>query len=613
MKYDAFEFDMPWRPNYEARACVGWAVAALASAGVHLTTALPPEPFYWMTAICAGMGAMRLPAALSHGKLKSNLDGRELQFMDLKQMQETVKKHKDSLYLGRGFEWENRHIQRAFELLKRDVSTLASKPVRRNKSAQTLNMGHKWIHGLEPDEKDLYQPLKHTEGHTLILGTTGAGKTRCFDLLISQCINAGEAVISIDPKGDFDLRDKQRALCDALGQSDRFVYFHPAFPEESVRIDLLANFSEPSELATRIAALIPSETGMDPFVSFGWMALNTLVNAMLLIDNQPSLVKLKHYLDSGTDGLLYQAVMAYGKQINDKHEADVQSMFETVSMHDMRKRAQLAKKYYHTILYPKKSSTALDSLIAMNDHDRAHLGKMIATLMPILAMLTSGNLEKLLSPDHTDLNDTRPILDSSSIINQGKVLYVGLNSLTDKMVGSAIGSLLLSDMTAVAGNRYNYGVNLRPVNLFVDEAAEVINDPCIALLNKGRGALFRLFVASQTIADFSARLGSEDKATQVLANLNNVIALRLVEPKTAEFVTAALPKTRVKYVMRTQGQNSHGDEPILHGGNQGERLMEEEIDLVPYQLLSMLPDLEYFGRVSGGRVIKGRIPILKIA
>lgn len=31
------------------------------------------------------------------------------------------------------------------------------------------------------------------------------------------------------------------------------------------------------------------------------------------------------------------------------------------------------------------------------------------------------------------------------------------DSLTDAMVGSAIGSLFLSDLTAVAGDRYNYG------------------------------------------------------------------------------------------------------------------------------------------------------------
>jgi hypothetical protein len=36
----------------------------------------------------------------------------------------------------------------------------------------------------------------------------------------------------------------------------------------------------------------------------------------------------------------------------------------------------------------------------------------------------------------------------------------------------------------------------RPVNVFVDEAAKVINDPFIQALNKGRGAKIRLFTDS---------------------------------------------------------------------------------------------------------------------
>src|SRR5690606_39057715 len=131
----------------------------------------------------------------------------------------------------------------------------------------------------------------------------------------------------------------------------------------------------------------------------------------------------------------------------------------------------------------------------------------------------------------------------------------------------AIGSLCLSDMTAVAGDRYNFGVDNRPVNVFVDEAAEVLNNPFIRLLNKGRGALLRLIVATQTIADFAARLGSKDKATQVLGNINNMIALRVLDQETQEYFSAGLPTTRVNYVMRTQGQNTDGSEPILHGGN----------------------------------------------
>ncbi|MGZ8157631.1 MAG: TraM recognition domain-containing protein [Methylobacter sp.] len=65
--------------------------------------------------------------------------------------------------------------------------------------------------------------------------------------------------------------------------------------------------------------------------------------------------------------------------------------------------------------------------------------------------------------------------------------------------------------------------------MFVDEAAEVINDPFIHVLNKGRGAKIRLFIATQTFADFTARTGSQDKARQVLGNVNNLIALCIMD------------------------------------------------------------------------------------
>ncbi|HDC1593814.1 TPA: hypothetical protein O7V63_004977, partial [Salmonella enterica] len=44
--------------------------------------------------------------------------------------------------------------------------------------------------------------------------------------------------------------------------------------------------------------------------------------------------------------------------------------------------------------------------------------------------------------------------------------------------------------------------------------------------------------------------------------------------------------------------------------HQGERLMEEEADLFPAQLLGMLPNLEYIAKISGGTIVKGRLPIL---
>jgi len=116
-------------------------------------------------------------------------------------------------------------------------------------------------------------------------------------------------------------------------------------------------------------------------------------------------------------------------------------------------------------------------------------------------------------------------------------------------------------------------------------------------------------VATQTVADFAAKLGSQDKALQLLGNLNNVISMRVLDEATRDYVTNNLPPTRYKYVMRTQG-TSNDSEPIMSTGNQGERLMDEETDLFPSQMLTMLPNLEYLARLADGRVIKGLIPIL---
>lgn len=225
-------------------------------------------------------------------------------------------------------------------------------------------------------------------------------------------------------------------------------------------------------------------------------------------------------------------------------------------------------------------------------------------------MLTSSELGPLLSPIANDVDDSLLITDSGRIINNAQVAYIGLDSLTDAMVGSAIGSLLLSDLTAVAYDRYNYGVENRPVNIFIDEAAEVVNDPFIQLLNKGRGAKMRCVIATQTFADFAARTGSEAKARQVLGNINNLIALRVMDAETQQYITDNLPKTRLQYIMQTQGMSSNSDSPALFTYNHGERLMEEEGDMFPPQLLGQLPNLEYIAKLSGGRVIKGRIPIL---
>ncbi|MFB8832034.1 TraM recognition domain-containing protein [Azotobacter sp. CWF10] len=240
----------------------------------------------------------------------------------------------------------------------------------------------------------------------------------------------------------------------------------------------------------------------------------------------------------------------------------------------------MLRKLYYSDIAEAEPNPDIEGLLTMLEHERTHFGKMIAGLLPILVMLTSGRMGPLLSPVKDD-EDERPICDLNSVINAAHVLYLGLDALSDPMVGSTIGSLALADLASTAGEIYNHR-QPKPVNIFVDEAAEVLNDQLIQLLNKGRGAGINLYIATQTIADFKARMGDEAKALQVLANANHIVAMRVLDTDTQEFIASKMPMSRYQYVMRTQG-NSSGEAGVLQSGNVGERLMEEEGNAFPWR------------------------------
>lgn len=435
--------------------------------------------------------------------------------------------------------------------------------------------------------------------------------TRCFDLLISQAIIRGESVIIIDPKGDNDLKQKAERACRELGRPDAFINFHPARPDESVRINLLANYTRPTEIASRIAALLPSQGPSDPFKSFSWGALNTICGGLCLAYKKPTLLTLRHYLEGSPERMMLEGFEAYIRSFyGDKAgEAIIMRRYESLKKDTLSARVNALIEEYQENCTP---SPEVDSLISLRDHDKEHFSKMITSLLPTLMQLTSGQLGKMLSPSEDELeNLAEEFFDTGSFIDKNAVVYLGLDTLSDGMVGSAIGSLMLADLTSAAGSRYNFeGGGAQTVNVFVDEAAEVVNDSFIQLLNKGRGAKIRLFVATQTIADFAARLGSKEKATQVLGNLNQSLCLRCIDQDTQKYVASRFPKTRVRSVAVDQAYSTDADDIAAEGGRIGERLTETETPLIMPEILGMLPDLEYIASLSGGRCVKGRFPLL---
>lgn len=587
-----------WRPNYEGQIALLWLFTAAASWSVSARWALYEPSLRWLAGVSLCIALLWAPKAVSGWRRRARLRGRSLTFLAQDRLAARIKRRPGMLWMGWGFEWTRRHAQLAYDFINNAPPGYAPRRPDR--------IGAPWIHGLDARERAQMVPLEHIEGHLLVVGTTGSGKTRLLDLLITQAVLRGEAVVIIDPKGDQDLRRSAQNACALCGTPERFVYFHPAFPAESVRIDPLQSFNRPTELASRIATLVPGETGNDPFAAYDQMVMSSIVQGLLSIEARPSLIALRRYVEGGVEQLV--------ERVFDRYFRDtVPGWAESAQQFMARARATKANeliRFYREKVAEERPSTVLEGLANLYEHDRVHFSKMVASLTPILNMLTSGDLGPLLSHDAGDKPDRRRQTHLGECIERHEVVYIGLDALSDSMVAHAIGSILVADLAAVAGDRYNHKPDAAPVNLYIDEAAEVVNDPFIQLLNKGRGAGLRLTIATQSFADFSARMGSRDKARQVLANCNNLVALRVLDDETQKYIIDNLPKTTVKTIMRTHGTTSQPHNPMRYTGNIGQRLIEQEADLFPGALLGEIPNLEYLAKVSGGHIIKGRIPIL---
>lgn len=183
----------------------------------------------------------------------------------------------NALWLGRGFQWLPRHAQALYELTNSPVDPVhlpkkVRKFCRMPKALGPGDIGNPILHGVGAhEEDDLLRPLSSLGGGTLIVGTTQAGKGVMLTSLIAQAIFRGEPVIVIDPKSSKRLRGAIWHAAKMAGRSMP-LEFHPAFPERGERLDPLGAWTRPTELATRIAAVLPPDSGA--FGNFAWMAVN---------------------------------------------------------------------------------------------------------------------------------------------------------------------------------------------------------------------------------------------------------------------------------------------------------------------------------------------------
>ncbi|MCL4181846.1 MAG: conjugative transfer system coupling protein TraD [Burkholderiaceae bacterium] len=615
-------YEMPWRRAFEAYGGAGWLIAALYFAALPLIGSVPPPAAVSLAAGCLLMGLRRLTQAVRVLRLRSALAGRRIQVIAPQDL-ERLYADRAQVFLGFGFEWRPVHAQRLYELSKinyRDfiVPRWLQFALGQGANAQPdAEIGLPYIHGVEPTEQPLFRPLQNFEGGTLLVGTTQSGKGVALANLITQAVRRGDVVIVIDPKNSRRLKRVVERACADYRDADTFMEFHPAFPERGVRLDFTFNWQKPTEIASRIQAIMPPDTA-GAFSAFGWDAVNVVVQGLVELEERPNLIKLTKYIEGGIEPVLEMSLRRFYERLLGNAWRDQQEMrrlLHEAHKGNIRRPSEAASAdllafvaYYEHHVAQNQRSKVLDAQVRTFRHNREHYQKITANLLPVLSMLTSGDLGRSLSPDPFDADDIRPIMNFEKIERGGHVLYMCLDALPDPSVASAIGALALADQAARAGMRYNLGAYQR-ISLFVDEVANVINQPLIEILNKGAESGIFATCAMQTLADLARRLGSEDAARMALGNLNNLIALRTKDRPTQDFVVETFGKTAIHTVRvgLSHGADAHlGD----FSSSYSTQLTESFEEVVPADMLGKLPNLQYFASVSGGRIIKGRFPII---
>jgi len=615
-------FEMPWRSAHEIGAGVAWLATALYFLAIGVLGAVPIDLALPLHALCMFMTVRRLLQGAAILRIRSSLGGRGIEVVSVEQMQPYCT-DPAQIFLGFGFEWQPVHAQRLYELAKVDYREFIVPRWLRRLLGQSgtpqpdAEIGLPYIHGVESREVPLYRPLQNFEGGTLLVGTTQSGKGVALAHLITQAVRRGDVVVIIDPKNSRRLKRIVERACADYREPDTFMTFHPAFPETGVRLDFTFNWQKPTELASRIQSIMPADTA-GAFTAFAWDAVHVVVQGLVELEERPNLIKLTKYIEGGIEPVLEESLRRYfGHRIGAgwRELPEMRKLLHDAQRGNLKRPSEAASadlmafvSYYEHHVPQNQRSKVLDAQVRTFRHNREHYQKITANLLPVLSMLTSGDLGRTLSPDPFDADDARPIVNFEKVERGGHVLYMCLDSLPDPSVASAIGALALADLAARAGMRYNQGI-YRRIALFVDEASNVINLPLIEILNKGaEGGLFAT-CAMQTLADLAKRLGSEDAARMALGNLNNLIALRTKDRPTQDFVVETFGKTAIHSVRLalSSGSDTHlGD----FSASNSTQLTESFEELVPADVLGKLPNLQYFASVAGGRILKGRFPII---
>jgi hypothetical protein len=338
--------------------------------------------------------------------------------------------------------------------------------------------------GVSTDGKPVYVSDGELNGHCLVLGATGAGKTTTLMNFIESACVRGIPLILVDGKGEREFLERVKKLAARYGR--KFYGFSMAGEGCSMHYNPLRHGNY-TELKDKLIAI--TEWTEPHYKLMAERYLQSSIRMLQMSGVRIDLGNIADMLDPG-DIVLAARKLAKDGMI-DEYE--------------------------------------LKRFAGMVDESK----RDISGLVNRIAVFAESEIGYLLKDTDEDEDIT---IDLVSAIHNDGVVFFSLDSLRFPEYSRLLGRLIVIDLKTVAARMFGRG---KKVFSIFDEFGVFAGIQVTDYINKSRGAGFHVILSTQELADLRTG-GDEELMEQVLGNTNVKIIHRQDVPASAELLSSLI-------------------------------------------------------------------------
>ncbi|ERM92523.1 type IV secretory protein VirD4 [Caldanaerobacter subterraneus subsp. yonseiensis KB-1] len=335
--------------------------------------------------------------------------------------------------------------------------------------------------GIDEDGNTVKITDEELNGHCLVLGATGAGKTTTLMNFIESAAKRKISVIVVDGKGEIGFAEKVKNMAEKYG---RKFYLFSMTHEKSMHYNPLrvGNFTELKD------KLISLSEWTEPHYKF--LSERYLQSAIKILQKTSEKVDLVNI----SKRLNYNALLEEAKKLVREEKMDKD---EYEAFYDMIDSAK----------------------------------KDIIGLVNRLAVFSESEIGELLS----DTEDEGTI-DLINCIEENSVVFFSLDALRFSEYSRLLGRLIVIDLKTTAARMFG---SSKKIFAIFDEFGVFAGPQVTDFINKSRAAGFHVILSTQELADLRIE-GKTELMEQILGNTNVKIIHRQDVPVSAELLSSLI-------------------------------------------------------------------------